>query len=1263
MGEVFKLFGTIGINNKEANKSLDETESKGKSTANKLGGFFSNLASKMRGIQIFRPMSEEATAFAMKSLVSIATVGVAITGFAIKAAGDMQAMNAQFSQVFGEFETKAEKSINSISKKTNILPNRLKPAFTSMAAFAKTAGMDTADALSLSERATIAAADSAAFYDRSIGEVTESLQSYLKGNYENDAALGISSTETTRNAAANKLYGKSFNDLSESQKQLTLLQMVEDGNKLSGALGQAAREGSGMENVLGNLKQAAVDLSAAFGAPMLQPFLAIIEGITNAMSHLATVFRENQALVYVVVGAITTLAAALGAMIIASKAAGWMTALKKALIGVKAAEGVAAQVGLLTNPIGWVVVAIGALITAFVYFYNTSETFRNGVNKLVSVIKEGLVKAFDLLLKGLAAIMPTLKQVGSIIADVVVKSFDKVVEVSSRILAVVIPVLQKFAEAVKGLVSSGLEKLGVVFRQIGEVLSSAFLSTISAVSAAFSVMRQAIADLLASGLEKFGTTMSSIAQTVSGIFSDSLRIAGDLLEKLGGSFGKIGGVISIAISLLTKIGLVALGITGPWGILIGIIISFLTMWAKTGDLNADGITKVFDQINETIANVADMIAKYLPVIIETITNILVMIIEKMTEYIPLIVETITNIITMLVETITTYLPMFIELAVQLITKLVEGLTTALPLLTEAFLNIITNVVQLITTLLPQIIQMGMQLLTALINGITTALPIILDVGIQIITFLIEAMANALPQLVEVAIQIITTLLNALIAALPILIDVGINVLTTLLDALIGALPLLIDAGIQIITTLLNALIGALPTLIDAGIKVTTTLLDAIIAALPKLIDAGIQILMALISGVISILPALVQAAIQIVMALINALIASLPQIIAAGIQLLMALINGIISILPALINAALQITMALVNALIASLPQIIAAGVQLLMALINGIISILPALINAALQIIVALANTLIAALPQIISAGIQIVMALISGIVQLLPQLLNIFVVAWNGIKSAVSLIVQALVSAVVSFFTGLWNRITSIFNGIRNAASTVWNGIKSVVSSVVSGIVSVAVNLFNGLRNTISNIWNGIHSVISGIVNGVKNTISNVWSGLTGIVSGVFDGVKNAIQGPMNSARDFIKGIIDTIKGFFSFSISWPKIPLPHFSISPAGWSVGDLLKGKIPSLGIDWYAKGGILTQPTAFGMNGNNLMVGGEAGAEAVAPIDTLMGYVETAVRGVIGEQKDGDIYVTQNISSPEPLTPREIARETKLRLQDLAALKK
>ncbi|EMF0060468.1 hypothetical protein PFZ79_002291 [Enterococcus hirae] len=1176
MGEVFKLFGTIGINNKEANKSLDETEAKGKSTTNRLGGFFSSLAKKMGNIKIFRPMTKEALEFSKKILFALNAAGVAISGFSIKAAADMQAMNAQFSQVFGKFESKAQESIDKISKKTSILPNRLKPAFTSMAAFAKTTGMDTADALSLTERATMAAADSAAFYDKSIDEVTESLQSYLKGNYENDAALGISSTETTRNAAANKLYGKSFNDLSEAQKQLTLLQMVEDGNKLSGALGQAAREGSGMENVLGNLKQAATDLAAAFGAPILQPFLAIVQSITDSMTKLATVFRENPALVYVVVGAITTLSVALGTMYIQAKSAMILEKLTKIFLGA------GSSAGLLTNPIGWIIVALGALVTAFIYFYNTSETFRNGVNKLVVSLKEGLVKAFDLMMKGLAAVIPTLKEVGSVVKDTLIVGFQKLVEVGgkvvafgSKIAATVTPALQRFADAAKKVLSAGMEKLGA--------------------------------------------TISSIGKTVSGIFSTGLRIAGDLLEKLGGSFGKIGGVISIFISVLTKVGLAALGISGPWGMLISLVISFLAAWAKTGDLSAEGITKVFDNLNDTISNFAHMVSQYLPMIIKAITNILVSIIKKVTEYIPMIVEIFTQIVTVITDAISTYLPMFIQMAVSILNSLIEGLTEALPTLIDTFLNILTKMISLTVSLLPQIIQLGVQILTALINGFTTALPVILNVGMQVITFLVEAVANALPKLVEVAIQVINTLLMALIAVLPILLTIGI--------------------------------------------KIITMLISAIVKVLPRLIATGIQLLMALINGIISILPQLVSVAIQIVMTLINALIAALPQIIAAGIQLLMALINGIISILPQLVSAAVQIIMALVNALISALPQIIAAGVQLLMALINGIISILPALINAALQIIVALAGALIAALPQIIAAGIQIIMALISGIVQLLPQLLNIFVVAWNGIYSAVSLIVQALVSAVVSFLTGLWNGIISIFNGIRNAASTAWNAIESVVSSVVSGIVSIAVNLFNGLRNTISGIWNGIHSVISGIVNGVKNTISNVWGALSNTVSGIFNGVRSAIEGPMNTAKNFISGIINSIKGFFNFSISWPKIPLPHFKINPSGWQIGDLLKGKIPSLGIDWYAKGGIFDKPTLFsGVNGRLSGVG-EAGAEAVAPIDTLLGYVKAAVNEVIGEQKDGDINVTQYISSPEPLTPREIARETKLRLQDLAVLKK
>ncbi|MGR6904727.1 hypothetical protein [Lysinibacillus sp. BSL11] len=207
---------------------------------------------------------------------------------AIEAAASFQAMDAQFEQVFTGMQSTSEDSLDKIAKDTGMLPERLKGSFTQIAAFAKTTGADTAAALSLTERATLAAADSAAFYDRSIEEVIENMQSFLKGNFENDAALGISATETTRNAKANELYGKSFIKLSESQKQLTLMAMVEDGNKLSGALGQASREADAYENQLGNLKQSWTNLKGKIGGPLLEPFVLSMKSASQWVENLDT---------------------------------------------------------------------------------------------------------------------------------------------------------------------------------------------------------------------------------------------------------------------------------------------------------------------------------------------------------------------------------------------------------------------------------------------------------------------------------------------------------------------------------------------------------------------------------------------------------------------------------------------------------------------------------------------------------------------------------------------------------------------------------------------------------------------------------------------------------------------------------------------------------------------------------------------------------------------------------------------------------------
>lgn len=247
--------------------NLRDAGREGSSAADNIGGAFKKVAGILAAV------------FAVDQIKDF-------VGGAIEASAEAAATSAQFTEVFGDLEGEAGKRLAAIGDEATILENRMKGSFTKMAAFAKVGGMDTADSLDLADRSMRAIADSAAFYDRSLEDTTESLQSFLKGNFENDAALGLSATETTRNAAAVDLYGKKFIELDEAQKQLTLLQMVEDANKVSGAMGQAARESDGWENVMGNMTQAWTDFKAIVGVPFLELATKGIKWATDMLQNI-----------------------------------------------------------------------------------------------------------------------------------------------------------------------------------------------------------------------------------------------------------------------------------------------------------------------------------------------------------------------------------------------------------------------------------------------------------------------------------------------------------------------------------------------------------------------------------------------------------------------------------------------------------------------------------------------------------------------------------------------------------------------------------------------------------------------------------------------------------------------------------------------------------------------------------------------------------------------------------------------------------------
>lgn len=191
--------------------------------------------------------------------------------------------------------------------------------------------------------------------------------------------------------------------------------------------------------------------------------------------------------------------------------------------------------------------------------------------------------------------------------------------------------------------------------------------------------------------------------------------------------------------------------------------------------------------------------------------------------------------------------------------------------------------------------------------------------------------------------------------------------------------------------------------------------------------------------------------------------------------------------------------------------------------------------------------------------------------------------------------------------------------------ALSTSLLPIIAIVAAVIAiiALVVIAVKNWGAITDWFSDKWDGL-----------KKWWSDFWGQFSSPVDGAFKWLEQSIK----TISAFMFGSFDdkvnAIKNLFKFlklkfpKIEIPHIPMPHFSFS----GTFNPLKGKLPKIGVDWFAKGGILTKPTVFGQNGNSLMVGGEAGKEAVAPLSDLMGYVEKAVANQMGNAGGDEIHL-------------------------------
>lgn len=376
---------------------------------------------------------------------------------------------------------------------------------------------------------------------------------------------------------------------------------------------------------------------------------------------------------------------------------------------------------------------------------------------------------------------------------------------------------------------------------------------------------------------------------------------------------------------------------------------------------------------------------------------------------------------------------------------------------------------------------------------------------------------------------------------------------------------------------------------------TDTFVETVTTAAGNIVPRVIQILQGLTVGLASIvesisaeLPSMISAVLPSVisgaMALMQGLVAAIPTLMTVLIDCLPQIVEGVTQIFNGIIEALPTLMESIATALPTLIPIIIDGIVSMITTITSNFMDICSPIIDMIPEIITAVTEALIANAPALIDAVAELILTLIIS----LPE------------------IMMALEDAFVQHFKTIWEGIKGAFEDPAGWFSSTFGEAKDAVAEKWPSLVDT----FSDVWERIKTRYQDVGDWFANIFEDAKNSVSNAWANVTSF-----------IQNPIEEAKTFISNIISDIEGFFADAkLELPNIKLPHFSIT-GDFSLNPI---SVPKLSVDWYAKGGVLQEPTIFGLNGNSLMGGGEAGAEAVAPISVLQGYVSQAV----AEQNSG-----------------------------------
>ena len=745
------------------------------------------------------------------------------------------------------------------------------------------------------------------------------------------------------------------------------------------------------------------------------------------------------------------------------------------------------------------------------------------------------------------------------------------------------------------------------------------------------------------------------------------KACGGDVEQLGATFsnifGKVGGFVGTAATAIAQ----KLPEFLQFG--INLVLQIVSGIASGLPSLISGGVSMLESLITGIQTIA-------PTLLSVGLSLLLTLLSGILQAVPSILQAGETIIQSLYTGITTLLPVILSAGIQLIQSLLTGIIQYLPTILSAGLQILSMLVQGIVTGLPALLSAGISLIQMILTGIIQNLPSVISAGLQILGMLAQGIATGLPQLLAQALQLIPLVLQAIASGLPSLITSGIQIILMILSGLISAIPTLIG----MIPELFSGVVDAVTSIdwLDVGSNLVNSIKDGFVSGFSSLVDTAKGLwddftgwlfgeddvpdttpVAGTATAIENDIPK-VETAVDNANQALSTLDFNPDSLQQKGTESMQALADGITAGTPAAQAEAQNAGQSILDNFNLDTTGAGSAGANLMQSVTDGINTGTPeaqAAAQSAGQEIMSSFNIDTSGAG---TAGTNLIESVTSGITanagnaQAAAQsagqeIMSSFNIDTSGAGSAGANLMQSVTDGITSGTAGAeaaaqsaGQEIMSAFNidttGAGSAGANLIESLTGGITANAGSAQSAAQNAGQSALDAVDNLnatavgTNMIKDIGSGITSGSGTTTSaaqkagadamnafrNAVSSASELGRQMMSNVASGISSAGSSAVSTASGIAYQIKAAFeNIHITVPRPSLPHVNVSYSTVGNGKAT-ASVPNFSVSYYAKGAIMKKPTMFGMNGTSPMIGGEAGEEAIVPLDSLWNRMRNVV---------------------------------------------